>query len=60
MGLGLGVLRLAPEVFWAMSVPEFAAAAEAITGAGGGTEPMGRARLDKLMTDYPDEARPDD
>lgn len=54
MRLGLGLLRLCPADFWAMTVPEFLAALE---GAGLiGREPaaMGRSGLERLMAEFPD------
>lgn len=55
MRLGLGALRLAPEVFWAMTPGELRLALE---GAGlvplAGAGPMGRRRLSELMAAYPD------
>ena len=50
MRVGLGVLRLAPEAFWAMTPREFAAAADAK----GGPAPMARADLEALRARYPD------
>lgn len=53
MRLGLGTLRLPPEVFWAMTPTEFIAALEGagIIGIGSG---MTRSTLDALMATYPD------
>lgn len=55
MRLGLGVLRLPPDVFWAMTPGELRLALE---GAGvlpvGGAAPMGRGRLAELMAAFPD------
>lgn len=55
MRLGLGALRLPPEVFWAMTPGELMLALE---GAGvlpiGGRAPMGAARLAELMAAFPD------
>lgn len=57
MRLGLGALRLSPEVFWAMTPAELMLALE---GAGilpiGGRAPMGAARLAELMAAFPDAA----
>lgn len=53
MTLGLGQLRLTPDIFWRMTLPELAAAARAL-------QPqhlvnaMKRADLTRLMQDYPD------
>lgn len=57
MRLGLGALRLSPEVFWAMTPGELRLALE---GAGvlpiGGQTAMGAARLAELMAAFPDSA----
>ncbi|MEL6773338.1 MAG: rcc01693 family protein [Pseudomonadota bacterium] len=59
MRLGLGQLRLSPEVFWAMTPVELDRALE---GAGlapiGGSAP-GRGMLDALMARFPDRERTD-
>lgn len=52
MGFGLGVLRLPPAAFWAMSPRELAAAWGAIMGERAG--PLERSGLDALMERYPD------
>lgn len=52
MTLGLGRLRLAPEIFWRLTLPELAAAARAV--APGGQAPMARGELEGLMTRFPD------
>ena len=57
MALGLGVLRLPPAQFWAMTPREFE---RALAGAFGETvagEPMPRADLEALMRRYPDLPR---
>ncbi len=54
MRLGLGVLRLGAEEFWAMTPRELAAAAGLI----GAPMSMGRGDLAALMTQYPDAACP--
>lgn len=51
IGFGLGVLRLSPAAFWAMTPRELALAIAAVTGA---TAPLRRADLADLMTRYPD------
>ena len=60
MRLGLGVLRLAPDVFWAMTPVELERALE---GAGivpaPGARPIGRAGLEALLARYPDKAERD-
>ena len=52
IGFGLGVLRLPPAAFWAMTPRELALATAA--AGGGGTAPLRRTDLDDLMTRYPD------
>lgn len=54
MRLGLGVLRLAPDAFWAMTPAEFLRALEGagVIAPGGGA--LGRDRLDALMRAHPD------
>ena len=54
IGFGLGVLRLAPKDFWAMTPRELAHAINAVTGT---TAPLDRGELDALMTRYPDGRR---
>ena len=51
IGFGLGVLRLSPPAFWAMTPRELALAIRAVTGA---ATPMRRSELDDLMTRFPD------
>jgi|RhiMetdeSRZDD1v2_1073273.scaffolds.fasta_scaffold598326_2 uncharacterized phage protein (TIGR02216 family) len=53
MALGLGQLKIAPEVFWRMTLPELKAAA-----AGGLMQvkaAIGRAELEALIRQYPDD-----
>lgn len=59
MRLGLGALRLPPEVFWTMTPVELQRALEgagilAVGGAGGWME---RAALEALMARFPDNDR---
>ena len=54
IGFGLGVLRLSPKDFWAMTPRELAFAINAVTGA---VSPMQRDELENLMTRYPDGRR---
>jgi uncharacterized phage protein (TIGR02216 family) len=51
IGFGLGVLRLSPAAFWAMTPRELALAIAAVTGA---ATPLRRTDLQDLMTRYPD------
>jgi len=51
IGFGLGVLRLSPAAFWAMTPRELAHAIAAVTG---GTTPLRRNDLQDLMTRFPD------
>ena len=52
IGFGLGVLRLSPQQFWAMTPRELAYAIEAATGRSGA--PLPREMLNELMKRYPD------
>jgi uncharacterized phage protein (TIGR02216 family) len=52
IGFGLGVLRLPPQQFWAMTPRELASAIEAITGR---SAALDRMTLSELMRTYPDE-----
>ncbi|HWV55564.1 rcc01693 family protein [Pseudorhodoplanes sp.] len=51
IGFGLGVLRLSPAAFWAMTPRELALAIAAVSG---GVTPLRRSDLTHLMTRYPD------
>ena len=51
IGFGLGVLKLSPREFWAMTPRELAYAIEALRGR---AVPLERAALDELMRRYPD------
>lgn len=53
MRIGLMGLGLRPAEFWALTPAEFLV----MTGAGSGTAPMGRARLEELARAYPDAAK---
>lgn len=59
MRLGLGVLRLPPDAFWAMTPREFQ---HALEGSGvidaGGSSVMTRSDLDQLMAQFPDMRDP--
>lgn len=57
MRLGLGVMRLAPEVFWGMTPRELAAAAHPYQGAQGGAPDRGA--LDQLLSRFPDQIQGD-
>lgn len=52
MRFGLGVLRLPPRDFWAMSPRELASAWGALVGER--TGPLSRDELDRLMEQFPD------
>jgi len=54
MGFGLGVLRLAPRDFWAMTPRELTAAMEAILGPA--ALPLDRAGFEALRARFPDAA----
>ena len=52
MAFGLGVLRLSPRDFWAMTPRELASAWGAVVGDRAG--PLERTELDRLMETFPD------
>jgi uncharacterized phage protein (TIGR02216 family) len=52
IGFGLGVLRLSPAQFWAMTPRELALAIRAMRGTV--AEPIDRTALDDLMKQFPD------
>ncbi|MBY0382567.1 MAG: phage tail assembly chaperone [Xanthobacteraceae bacterium] len=52
IGFGLGVLRLPPTQFWAMTPRELAFAIRAVRGPV--QAPMDRPMLDELMARFPD------
>ena len=54
MALGLGILRLDPRAFWAMTVPEFTAAARTIMGPRASSALPTRHDLAYLMSQFPD------
>ena len=54
IGLGLGLLRLAPRDFWSATPREMAHLLRGL-GIGGAGGPPGRRSLDALMTLYPDD-----
>ncbi len=51
IGFGIGMLRLSPKDFWAMTPRELALAIKAVTGT---VQPMQRQDFSDLMTRYPD------
>jgi uncharacterized phage protein (TIGR02216 family) len=53
MGFGIGRLRMAPRDFWAATLRELVAAADALGHVRG--LPMERAALGDLMARFPDE-----
>ncbi len=55
IGFGLGVLRLAPDQFWAMTPRELNAAFVAFSKRRGVVLPPGRADLERLMDKFPDK-----
>lgn len=54
MAIGLGLLRLPPRDFWAMTLPEFAAALRGLKGVAGDDTPLERPILTRLMALFPD------
>ncbi|HEX7072584.1 MAG TPA: phage tail assembly chaperone [Hyphomicrobiaceae bacterium] len=57
MAAGLGLLRLPPAAFWAMTPKELAAALGALHGPAR-IDPPSRTELRRLMQAYPDEHQP--
>jgi uncharacterized phage protein (TIGR02216 family) len=55
MATGLGVLGLAPDVFWRMTPKELDAALRGRFGAGGTAPPLTRTEFDQLMQLFPDD-----
>ncbi len=51
MQAGIGMLRLDPATFWALTPAEF----ELVLGKPAGFRPLKRARLEELLSAYPDE-----
>jgi uncharacterized phage protein (TIGR02216 family) len=56
MAFGLGVLRLSPGAFWAMTPRELAAAHDGVAGRKGAAA-LGRYDLEALMALHPDGER---
>lgn len=54
MAFGLGTLRLAPDAFWSMSLPELLAIVDAASGCDPAVRPMARNDLAALIARYPD------
>ncbi len=54
MEFGLGILKLSPEQFWSLSLPEAQAAAAGFYGTRESLNPLSRADLDDLMQRFPD------
>jgi uncharacterized phage protein (TIGR02216 family) len=55
MAFGLGLLRLSPEAFWTMTLPEFAAALRGAKGEFASIAPLDVAAMQGLMMLFPDE-----
>lgn len=55
IAFGIGVLKLSPRDFWAMTPRELALAIEGARG--GVSAPIDRAALDALMNEFPDRKR---
>lgn len=53
MALGFGLLRLSPDAFWSLTMPELAAALRGASGQIGGIGEM--PDLSALMSLFPDE-----
>lgn len=60
MQAGLGLLRLTPAAFWAMTPVELQAAFDGVSGAAhrGGAASATRADLERLYARFPDTAPP--
>ena len=56
MRIGLGILRLPPGDFWAMTPRELAAAWKGVTEQGGHIDPLPRVALNELMVRFPDRS----
>ena len=56
MHVGMHQLRLPPAVFWALTPAEL----QIMLGATGAAMPLGRAQLDALLRDFPDEVKDKD
>lgn len=56
MRLGLGVLRLSPDVFWRMTPRELAAAASGLDRTNAAGRPIERARFEALQRRFPDHS----
>jgi uncharacterized phage protein (TIGR02216 family) len=56
MAFGLGLLRLAPRDFWAMTPRELDAALAGLLGRAHTDTPTARATLTDLMKRYPDQS----
>jgi uncharacterized phage protein (TIGR02216 family) len=55
MAIGLGLLRLPPRDFWAMTLPEFAAALRGLKGVNTPEPPLERGTFASLMALFPDD-----
>lgn len=56
MAAGLGLLRLEPKAFWAMTPRELEAALRGLFGAPSGNGPLMRGDLAELMGRFPDKS----
>lgn len=54
MAIGLGGLRLTPDAFWSLSIPELKAAIRGLQGGSGMADPLPRDVLTTLMMRFPD------
>ena len=50
IGFALGILRLPPDAFWSMSLPELSLAIAAVTP----LAPLDRSALEEMMRRFPD------
>lgn len=56
MAFGLGILRLTPDAFWTLSIPELLAIVNAARRDMARGEPMARNDLASLLARYPDRS----
>lgn len=54
MAVGLGLLRLEPKAFWAMTPRELEAALRGLFGPRGSDGPPSRGDLARMMVEFPD------
>lgn len=55
MAFGFGILRLSPDAFWNLTIPELKAALRGRKGGFGAIEPLPRDAFAALMQRFPDQ-----